>query len=93
MKFELLLIILIILLLIFGLLNKPFHIVHCKICKTWLSTMFFVYIKAKYVDMAPRSTGRSSIPDKPVSDKTMAFEHHDGHQNHQEEQNKCMELK
>ena len=52
--------------------------------------MFFVYIKAKYVDMAPRSTGRSSLPDKPVSDKTTAIEHHDGHKNHQEEQNKYM---
>ena len=36
------------------------------------------------VDMAPRSTGRTSKPDKPVIDKTMAFEHRDG-QHHQEE--------
>jgi hypothetical protein len=37
------------------------------------------------VDMAPRSKGRSSIPDKPVSDKTTTFDNHDGRQNHQEE--------
>ena len=39
----------------------------------------------KGFDMATRSTGRSSKPDKPVNDKTTAFEHRDG-QHHREEE-------
>jgi hypothetical protein len=35
------------------------------------------------MDMAPRSTGRSGIPKKPVSDRTTAFEQND-EQNHNE---------
>ena len=36
------------------------------------------------VVMAPRSTGRSGIPKKPVSERTKAFEQHD-EQSHKEE--------
>ena len=38
------------------------------------------------VVMAPRSTGRSGIPKKPVSERTKAFEQHD-EQSHKEEVN------
>jgi hypothetical protein len=37
------------------------------------------------VVMAPRSTGRSGIPKKPVSERTKAFEQHD-EQSHKEEE-------